>query len=92
MCICTTVLCVCYCRIAQVKSAQQKAADDLYEMSKPLARYRDDEDLEALLKQKERDGDPMLAFIKKKSKVFGKDGKPKKGAHYSVMIHKLFVF
>ena len=66
-------------RVAQVKSAQQKAMDDLYEMSKPLARYRDDEDLEALLKEKDRDGDPMLAFIKKKKIRVGRDGKPKKG-------------
>ena len=38
-------------------------------MSKPLARYAEDEDLEKRLKERERDGDPMLAFIKKTRKV-----------------------
>lgn len=46
-------------------------------MSKPLARYRDDEDLERLLKEREREGDPMLAFMKKKNKG-NKDAKNKK--------------
>ena len=46
--------------------AHEKVADELYEMSKPLARYADDEDLERMLKEREREGDPMLAFIKKK--------------------------
>ena len=68
MCICTSAvgLYFCYCRIAQVKSAQQKAADDLY-----IACYCDNEELNCFLKQIIRDDDPMLAFIKKK---------PKKGA------------
>ncbi len=47
--------------------AHEKVADELYEMSKPLARHADDEDLERMLKERERDGDPMLAFIKKKA-------------------------
>ncbi|KAJ8305176.1 hypothetical protein KUTeg_017271 [Tegillarca granosa] len=38
-------------------------------MSKPLARYKDDEDLDKMLKDQDRPEDPMLAFIKKKSKV-----------------------
>jgi pre-mRNA-splicing factor CWC26 len=38
-------------------------------MSKPLARYAEDEDLEKRLKERDRDGDPMLAFIKKTRKV-----------------------
>ena len=53
------------CRAAQAQSYEEKLQDDLYEMSKPLARYADDEDLEKMLKEKERAGDPMLAFIKK---------------------------
>ena len=66
--------------MTQVKSAEQKVADDLYEMSKPLARYRDDEDLEILLKEREREGDPMLAFIKKKKGTeIDQTGRPKKG-------------
>ena len=66
---------------AQTKSAKEKLEDDLYEMSKPLARYADDEDLERLLKEREREGDPMLAFIKKKTKKIQSSltEKPKKG-------------
>lgn len=58
--------------------AQQKVEDELYEMSKPLARYADDEDLERMLKEREREGDPMLKFLKKKPKLTP-SGKPKKG-------------
>lgn len=48
-------------------------------MSKPLARYADDEDLEKMLKEREREGDPMLAFIKKKAETTQKrSGKAKK--------------
>lgn len=51
-------------------------------MSKPLARYHDEEDLERLLKEREREGDPMLAFMKKKNKgnkETKNKKKPKKG-------------
>ncbi|KAJ8966689.1 hypothetical protein NQ317_014018 [Molorchus minor] len=37
-------------------------------MNKPLARYADDEDLERYLKEQEREGDPMLNYIRKKKK------------------------
>ena len=40
--------------------------DSLHEMAKPLARYRDDEDLDSMLKDQLRDGDPMAMFMKKK--------------------------
>ena len=59
--------------------AEDKVKDELYEMSKPLARYADDEDLERMLKEREREGDPMLKFMKKKPKLTP-SGKPKKGA------------
>lgn len=68
--------------VAQTKNAQEKLEDDLYEMSKPLARYADDKDLEKMLKEREREGDPMLAFIKKKKTKLIKTNqreKPKKG-------------
>lgn len=55
----------CILRAAQSKSHHDKLQDDIYEMSKPLARYADDEDLERMLKERERAGDPMLAFIQK---------------------------
>lgn len=51
--------------------------DDLYEMSKPLARYRDDEDLEKFLKEREREDDPMLKFLTKKKKKGKKGGNPR---------------
>ena len=46
---------------------KEKEIDDMiYEMSKPLARYKDDKDLDKMLRDTERSGDPMLAFIKKR--------------------------
>lgn len=57
---------------------EDKVKDELYEMSKPLARYADDEDLERMLKERERYGDPMLKFMKKKPKLMP-TGKPQKG-------------
>lgn len=53
------------CRVAQTRGAFEKVVEDEYEMSKPLARYADDEDLEKMLKERTRDGDPMLLFMKK---------------------------
>jgi len=35
-------------------------------MSKPLARYADDEDLDQHLRDQEREGDPMLEYIRSK--------------------------
>ena len=37
-------------------------------MTKPMARYNDDQDLNSLLKQKGRDEDPMNKFMEKKKK------------------------
>lgn len=65
--------------LKQVDDLQEKIAQDLHEMSKPLARYADDEDLERYLKEQEREGDPMLAYIrKKKKKQAVESGKPSK--------------
>ena len=47
-------------------------------MSKPLPRYVDDKDLEKLLREREREGDPMLVFTRKKKSV-ERRGKLKKG-------------
>lgn len=46
------------------------------EMQKPLARYIDDEDLDRMLREQEREGDPMANFIKKNK---AKENKKKKG-------------
>ncbi|XP_077975260.1 uncharacterized protein LOC120336929 [Styela clava] len=46
--------------------------DLLHESNKPLARYRDDADLDALQRSQVRDGDPMAAYMaKKKNKEMG---------------------
>lgn len=45
-----------------------KTADMLHEFSKPLARAKDDADLDDYLKAQDRAGDPMLKFLKKKDK------------------------
>ncbi|XP_077985046.1 uncharacterized protein LOC144439683 isoform X2 [Glandiceps talaboti] len=52
--------------VAQTKQVKDNIADQMHEMAKPLARYKDDKDLDDMLKQRERDEDPMLAFLKKK--------------------------
>lgn len=63
-------------RVTQTKQTQDKVADYLHERDKPLARYRDDEDLEKMLKDQERDDDPMLAYMKqKKTKQNIREGK-----------------
>eukprot|EP00117_Sycon_ciliatum_P001688 scpid67832/ scgid5970/ BUD13 homolog len=52
--------------LVQKQQTADKVDDMLHEMSKPLARYRDDTDLDRMLRDEDREGDPMLAFMKKK--------------------------
>jgi len=52
--------------VAQVKGSIQKVDDDLYEMSKSLTRTKDDVDRDAMLKEQEREEDPMAAYMRKK--------------------------
>ncbi|KAF6215484.1 hypothetical protein GE061_010238 [Apolygus lucorum] len=54
--------------LKQVKEQEERKADMVHEMSKPLARYADDDDLERALKAQEREGDPMLDYIKRHQK------------------------
>nr|XP_033321446.1 BUD13 homolog [Megalopta genalis] len=58
--------------LKQVEDREEKLKDDLYEMSKPLARYADDADLDRRLRDQEREGDPMLEYIKQKQIEEGK--------------------
>ena len=59
--------------VVQVKAATAQIEDDLHEMGKSLTRTVDDQDREAILKDREREDDPMAAYMKKKKeKVFGK--------------------
>ncbi|KOC67324.1 BUD13 like protein [Habropoda laboriosa] len=52
--------------LKQVEDREERLKDDLYEMSKPLARYADDVDLDKRLREQDREGDPMLEYIKQK--------------------------
>ncbi|XP_041507067.1 BUD13 homolog [Microtus oregoni] len=51
--------------LAQSRQQQQNVEDAMKEMQKPLARCVDDEDLDRMLREQEREGDPMADFIKK---------------------------
>ncbi|KAL1781654.1 BUD13-like [Sigmodon hispidus] len=61
--------------LAQSRQQQQNVEDAVKEMQKPLARYIDDEDLDRMLREQEREGDPMANFIKKNK---AKESKHKK--------------
>ncbi|XP_040906753.1 BUD13 homolog isoform X2 [Toxotes jaculatrix] len=52
--------------LAQRQMHQQKLEDALHEAQKPLARHRDDEDLDRMLREQEREGDPMAAMLRRK--------------------------
>ena len=49
-----------------MEDREEKLKDDLREMSKPLARYKDDEDLSMMQRNKFHEDDPMLLFGKDK--------------------------
>ncbi|TKS82989.1 BUD13 -like protein [Collichthys lucidus] len=57
--------------LAQSQMQQQKLEDAVLEAQKPLARHCDDEDLDRMLREQEREGDPMAAMLRRK-----KDPKP----------------
>lgn len=52
--------------LAQNQMHQQRLEDALHESQKPLARHHDDEDLDKMLREKEREGDPMAAMLRRK--------------------------
>uniref|UniRef100_H3B3S2 BUD13 homolog n=1 Tax=Latimeria chalumnae TaxID=7897 RepID=H3B3S2_LATCH len=52
--------------LAQGEQQQKNLEDALKEMQKPLARHIDDEDLDRMLREQERDGDPMAGLLRKK--------------------------
>lgn len=54
--------------LKQLESHKEQLASDIHEMDKPLARRKDDQDLDAHLKAIERVEDPMLEFMRKKQK------------------------
>jgi pre-mRNA-splicing factor CWC26 len=61
-----------------MEDRNDKLKSDLHEMSKPLARYADDKDLDRELRARDRDDDPMLAYMKEKEV---KEGKRAPGIH-----------
>ncbi|XP_025067732.1 BUD13 homolog, partial [Alligator sinensis] len=63
--------------LAQSKQQQQNVEDAIKEMQKPLARYIDDQELDQMLREQEREGDPMANFIKKRKTKESKDKKEK---------------
>lgn len=69
-------------RLVQSRQQQQNVEDAIKEMQKPLARYIDDEDLDRMLREQEREGDPMASFIKKTK---AKESKDKKGEPLGVV-------
>ena len=46
---------------------QEKLEEDIHEAEKLLARYIDDQDLDKLLREKEREDDPMLQYLRKEN-------------------------
>ena len=75
--------------VAQTKSMAEKIEDEEYEMSKPLARFADDEDLEKMLKERLRDGDPMLMFTKKTKSL--STNKKQGNYHFSVYMGETWI-
>lgn len=69
--------------LAQQEQQDQKLAEHLHEMAKPFSRYEDDEDLERHLKDQEREGDPMLNYMRKKKQKKNPDGTANSVPKYS---------
>lgn len=61
----------------------------MHEASKPLARHKGDKDLESNLKQIEREGDPMLKYIREKKRERGELGP---GEYFFSIIKYLDIF
>lgn len=54
--------------LKQGADQSKKLEEDVHEMSKPLARFAGDDDLEQMLREQDRDGDPMAAYMAKKKR------------------------
>lgn len=62
--------------LRQKELHEERLQDALHEAEKPLARYGDDADLDARLREQEREGDTMLAYIRKKKEKGTAKSKP----------------
>ena len=54
--------------LKQIEEKQKRLAEEEHEMSKPLARYKDDADLDAHLREQELVDDPMLEYFRQRKK------------------------
>ncbi|KAF9406230.1 hypothetical protein HW555_013325 [Spodoptera exigua] len=63
--------------IKQLEEQEARVQEFMHESSKPLARLRDDKDLEDSLRQVERDGDPMLKYMRDRKRERGELGPEK---------------
>lgn len=54
--------------VKQVEDHARRRHEEQHEMSKPMARYAGDDDLEEYLRNQEREGDPMLAYLREKER------------------------
>lgn len=75
-------------RLAQSQLQEENVEQAAHEMSKPLARYKDDLDLDDQLKAVEREGDTMLAFLSKsKAKARAK----RKGMYCTIISRHFYI-
>ncbi|XP_072479245.1 BUD13 homolog [Notamacropus eugenii] len=65
--------------LAQSQQQQQNMEDAIREMQKPFFRDVSDEDLDQMLREQDREGDPMAKFIKKNKVKRNKDKKERPG-------------
>ncbi|CAH2061879.1 unnamed protein product, partial [Iphiclides podalirius] len=63
--------------LKQIEAQEARVQEYIHEAAKPLARHKDDRDLEQNLKQIERAGDPMLQYIREKKVERGEIGPEK---------------
>ena len=67
---------------------EERLADAEHEINKPFARYADDVDLDRQQRDADREGDPMLDYIKRKK--IRKFGGKIKGIHGVISINRLY--
>ncbi|KAK7105751.1 BUD13 homolog [Littorina saxatilis] len=63
--------------LKQKEQREQQMQEYVHEASKPLARHKDDQDLDRIMRDMDRDGDPMAMFMKKKNKKEDPNAKPR---------------
>lgn len=69
--------------LAQSQMQEQNVVDAVREAEKPLARHIDDEDLDRMLREQEREGDPMAALLRKKKEQNAKSKGIKERPRYN---------